>query len=364
MVKQLDKNEILNEDDRIFKSWATVDIVDKQGDRIPINEFKKVMPIIMKRGGVLIDQHSNKPIGKILNFNFKEHPVYKAEALELMCQIYKDYKHDDEVWDGIKKGEKTGLSFGGLNRKLEFDYSKDEPSKILKAIEGFEFSVVDKPANQGATITEINMIAKGKEIDSLEKLQRLSDEFQNIVKSELKKREIKPEEDTTKENESSNIYKKENTTNTMEDVTKQKPMDKKPEMDEKPEDEKPMKRYDMSEEDMIKALKAKGYMVSKETKKEESEESATETPEPANESEEPAKVEEKAEVPESKPEVSSEDVAKMVKEEVAKVLKINKAADTPLVNASEVEKSEIKKFKTPSIHEVSDVIKQIEELQK
>ena len=38
--KQIDPVEILNDDDRIFKSWGTVEVRDKEGDLIPINEFK------------------------------------------------------------------------------------------------------------------------------------------------------------------------------------------------------------------------------------------------------------------------------------------------------------------------------------
>ena len=71
-VGQLDKAEILNDNDRIFKLWGTVEVIDKDGELLPIDEFKKVMPLIMKRGGNLIDSHSNRVIGKILNYEFKK----------------------------------------------------------------------------------------------------------------------------------------------------------------------------------------------------------------------------------------------------------------------------------------------------
>ena len=67
-----DKFEILNDSDRLFKAWGTVEIKDKDGELLPIDEFKKIMPVIMKRGGVIIDHHSNRVVGKIVNYEFKE----------------------------------------------------------------------------------------------------------------------------------------------------------------------------------------------------------------------------------------------------------------------------------------------------
>ncbi len=160
--EQYDTAEILNEDDRIFKAWGSVEVVDKDGEVLPIDEFKKIMPLIMKRGGNLIDSHSNRIIGKILNYEFKEHPYFKKEGVLLTCQIFKDYSIDDEIWQGIKNGEYTGLSFGGRNKLEEVSFKQGNTTKILRGLEGYEFSVVKNPANQGALIQEVNYLAKGR----------------------------------------------------------------------------------------------------------------------------------------------------------------------------------------------------------
>lgn len=160
--------DVIDSDKRIFQSWGSAEVVDSDGEVIPISEFKKVMPIIMDRGGVLIDTHSNKPIGKILNYEYKDHPIAKTEALLITAKIFTHYKSDDEVWEGIKSGKKKGLSFGGKVGKIKLnikfkDYTGENKNvDILKELEGYEFSVVDEPANPLATMTAVS-VAKGKE---------------------------------------------------------------------------------------------------------------------------------------------------------------------------------------------------------
>ena len=165
--KQIDQIEILKNDDRIFKAWGTVEVVDKEGDYLPINEFKKIMPTMIKRGGVLMDRHSNKQIGKILNYEFKEKQTKEGlkEGVLLTGQIFNDYSLDDMVWDGVKKGIYKGLSFGGLNKKTSEKLEKGGLTKVLTDIEGFEFSLVPGMGNQEATMEEINYLAKSDGTD-------------------------------------------------------------------------------------------------------------------------------------------------------------------------------------------------------
>lgn len=153
---------VLDNDKRIFEAWGSVEIVDKDGELIPIEELEKVMPILMDRGGYIIDQHTNRVVGKILNYEIKEHPETGKKGVFIRGKIFDDYELDDEVWEEIKSGKRTGLSFGGRSKKQEIAFSFDskQPVKILQDIEGYEFSVVDKPANPLATFEWVNPIAK------------------------------------------------------------------------------------------------------------------------------------------------------------------------------------------------------------
>ncbi len=162
MPKQLPAIEIHDENARIVKGWGTVDVFDKANERLPIEEFKRIMPVIMKRGGLVMNRHSNQPSGKILNYEFKmkDTPSGPKEGVYLTTEVFKDFGSDDEVWEAIKKGDTEGFSFGGKNNLEEMDFSKGVSQKTLKGLEGFEFSYVPKGMNQEATIEEVNYIAK------------------------------------------------------------------------------------------------------------------------------------------------------------------------------------------------------------
>lgn len=158
----LETIEILNKEDRMFKSWGSVELVDSQDEVIPIDEFKPIMPVMMKRGGPIMDMHSNRHVGKILSYEFVEKEVegVRKPGLLLTGMVHKDYPVDDEVWEKIKAGEYKGMSFGGMAKLKQFSF-KDKAA-ILKQLSGLEWSLVDQPANPEATITAVNMLAKSE----------------------------------------------------------------------------------------------------------------------------------------------------------------------------------------------------------
>ncbi|HDZ26532.1 MAG TPA: hypothetical protein ENH65_08515, partial [Candidatus Aminicenantes bacterium] len=160
--KQIDEVEILNTDDRMFKSWGSVEVRDRENDLLPMDEFRKIMPVIMDRGGILMDRHSNRQVGKILNFVFKkkETPDGMKEGVLITGKIFKDYEHDDMVWQGIKDGVYKGLSFGGRNKIKDVKFDKKGLTNILSKLEGFEFSLVPGMGNQEATMEQVNFLAK------------------------------------------------------------------------------------------------------------------------------------------------------------------------------------------------------------
>lgn len=179
--KQLDKTEILNEEDRLFKAWGSVEVRDVDGDLLPMSEFKKIMPLIADRGGVIMDSHSNRQVAKMINYEFKEHDSGK-EGVLLTCKVFKNYSGDDEVWEEVKSGNYTGLSFGGRSSSREVKFEKGmEVTNILRGIEGYEFSLVKSPANKSALITEVNYLAKS---DSGEKQKMVS-----FIELEISKQE-------------------------------------------------------------------------------------------------------------------------------------------------------------------------------
>ena len=146
--------KIINDTDRIVEGWGSVQIVDKQGELVPIDSLEKVMLKYMKRGAPLIDTHSNKVIGKILNFQRMKKG--DKEGLWLTGLIYNDYDYENEVWNKIKSGEYQGFSWGG-----EADRIIVNDTNELKDLEVYEWSVCKTPANPEAKIEAVS-IAKSE----------------------------------------------------------------------------------------------------------------------------------------------------------------------------------------------------------
>ena len=153
----------INKERRTFSGFSSVEIIDRQGDFLPISEFEKVMPILMKRGALIMDSHSNHPVGKIISYEFKD-TDNNEKGLYLTAEIFSDYPTDNEIWEQIKNGELSGFSLGGKAGTKTPTCTNIGCYNILGDIEAWEFSVVSRPANQSATIKEVNKLAKTSDI--------------------------------------------------------------------------------------------------------------------------------------------------------------------------------------------------------
>lgn len=174
-AKQFPKDEILNDDQRLVRSWMSVEVKDKQGDIVPITELKRVLNTWMKRGATMMDQHTNRPIGRGLRWQEDTHPKSGTQGIILDYQVYDDYSIDDQVWDEIKSGQRTGVSIGGraLGRpSTKEDEYTGEKGKYLKDIELYEVSPVDAEANQFASNIAVNYLAKGRKKEGPEEFEK------------------------------------------------------------------------------------------------------------------------------------------------------------------------------------------------
>lgn len=161
---QFPKDEILNDKDRMVRSWMSAEVRDRQGDIIPVNELKRVLNTWFKRGATMIDQHTNRPIGRGLRWQEGKHPKGNVPGLILDYQVFDDYTVDDQVWDEIKQGKRTGLSIGGRATgvpEIKYDQETGESGKQLSGLELYEVSPVDRPANQLSETIAVNYFAKG-----------------------------------------------------------------------------------------------------------------------------------------------------------------------------------------------------------
>jgi len=162
------KMEIEDEDERLVGGWVSLEVVDKQGDIIPVDELERAMLKLMDRGGFIFYGHQNKPVGKVLKWEVREHPDLNVKGVYVIAKIFKDYKLDDEVWKMIKEGKLKGFSVGGRSNKMDYAKVKGNGGKsvrVLKDVELNEISLVSSPANPYALIEEVNYFAKGDIMD-------------------------------------------------------------------------------------------------------------------------------------------------------------------------------------------------------
>lgn len=189
---QLEHLTVTDSEKRIFESIVSAGIVDNKGNVVTPADIKAMLPTYMARGGPIIDSHSNRPVGKILDYwdeLVTVTPDLVAQAANanpgnpavmqvlskyigktvpvvvVQGQIFKDYPGDDEVWEGIKSGRLRGMS-AGTNAPIA-GYS-EEHGGFLRAVRAlWEFSVVEAPAVALALITGVNELAQSDETAQL-----------------------------------------------------------------------------------------------------------------------------------------------------------------------------------------------------
>ena len=104
----------VNSDERFFEGLLTVQMKDKQGEVTIVDELYKVLPVWMDRGAPITDTHSNRVIGKGINYALTSARNSDGDllpAIKITGKIYKNYELDNLIWDKIKNGE-----FGGATR--------------------------------------------------------------------------------------------------------------------------------------------------------------------------------------------------------------------------------------------------------
>ena len=152
-------------EERFFEGFLTVQVKDKQGEITVVDELYKVLPIWMDRGAPISDTHSNRIIGKGINYSketYKDKDGEEYPAIKITGKIHKDYELDNEIWKKIKSGEYKGLSFGGAT-KSDRDPVRMKDGSIaysLKDLEHYEVAVCADPAVPLALITDYNPVAK------------------------------------------------------------------------------------------------------------------------------------------------------------------------------------------------------------
>ena len=152
------------DENRFFEGYLTVEMKDKQGEITVVDELYKVLPIWIDRGAPITDTHSNRVIGKGINFakTTVEDGGVTYPAIKITGKIHKNYELDTDIWEKIKSGEYKGLSFGGATKanRVPKVMKDGDVAYALTDLEHYEVAVCKDPAVPLALITEFNSVAK------------------------------------------------------------------------------------------------------------------------------------------------------------------------------------------------------------
>ena len=152
------------DENRFFEGYLTVEMKDKQGEITVVDELYKVLPIWVDRGAPITDTHSNRVIGKGINFakTTVEADGVTYPAIKITGKIHKNYELDTDIWEKIKSGEYKGLSFGGATKanRVPKVMKDGDIAYALTDLEHYEVAVCRDPAVPLALITDYNTLAK------------------------------------------------------------------------------------------------------------------------------------------------------------------------------------------------------------
>lgn len=154
---------------RIFKGHITAEIIDKQQEFIFVKEVMKIMKTFMEVNPVISDYHSNRMVGKVLDY---EQSSYQGVATVLItAQVYKKdgITLYDKVWKKVLSGEYSGLSMGGASKEREPIVKNGKMALELRKLELYEIALCDTPANAFAVIEAVNHFAKVNDIEDMVK---------------------------------------------------------------------------------------------------------------------------------------------------------------------------------------------------
>ena len=157
----------IDEEKRIVSGFATLDNIDKQGDRVLPEASEKAFANF--RGNVRL-MHQPIPAGKVVSF--RSDTFFDPETKKQYTGVFVDTyvsKGAQDIWEMVLDGTLTGFSIGGAIKETdtELDEETNNTVRIIKEYDLVELSLVDSPANQFANIFSIQKTIDGDIVDGM-----------------------------------------------------------------------------------------------------------------------------------------------------------------------------------------------------
>jgi phage head maturation protease len=157
----------IDEEKRIVSGFATLDNIDKQGDRVLPEASQKAFANF--RGNVRL-MHQPIPAGKVVSF--RSDTFFDPETSKQYTGVFVDAyvsKGAQDIWEMVLDGTLTGFSIGGAIKDTdnELDEESNKTVRVIKEYDLVELSLVDSPANQFANIFSIQKTLDGDVVDGM-----------------------------------------------------------------------------------------------------------------------------------------------------------------------------------------------------
>lgn len=150
---------VKSDNDLVIAGYASVEMVDKQGDLITRGALKDAFDGFMKADGFRNVQlaHSNIQVGEVINnYTDNDGRVWKSgvddAGMFVVIRLRDDIEKAREVANEIRKGALRGFSIGGqaFKRMRKSDSSHGDYTEISK-LELHEVTICEKGINPEAT---------------------------------------------------------------------------------------------------------------------------------------------------------------------------------------------------------------------
>ena len=188
---------IKSSNDLIIAGYASVEMVDKQGDLITRGALKDAFGNFMKADGFRNVQlaHSNIQVGEVIgNYTDSDGRLWKSgvddAGMFVVIKLRDDIEKAREVANEIRKGNLTGFSIGGqaFKRINKADAKHGDYTEISK-LELHEVTICEKGINPEATFRILKEdTTMNEEMDALGELSsvidRLSKQIDNMEKDD------------------------------------------------------------------------------------------------------------------------------------------------------------------------------------
>jgi HK97 family phage prohead protease len=175
--------------DLFVAGYASVDMVDKQGDRIPVSALKKAFSKFMNNKAFRNVQlaHSGIQVGEVVNsYTDSQNRVWKSEVddhgLFVVCKIRDDIQKAREVQKQVRDGELRSFSIGG---QALFRVTKTTPElgthREITDLELHEITLCKKGINPESNYTILKMDDEDDTMTNAETLNEIRNGLSRVL---------------------------------------------------------------------------------------------------------------------------------------------------------------------------------------